>query len=214
MNMTGKPVIFFDWDGTLADSMSLCMGECALTLEWMGLPALHERDLMKCNGPTLEEAAAILGVPESRMEEYLQKRKDEQVVIFEKHQKLFNGVYDMLLALRQEADLVIVSNGYPEYLERSLDITKTRELFAHVQPCIEGLNKTQVLAKLIEAMQPDKCIMVGDRTGDIIAGRGNGIKTVAAAFGYGTPEEWALADMQAFSVGQLTEILQDFIRAQ
>ena len=63
MNMTGKPVVFFDWDGTLADSMSLCMGECALTLEWMGLPPLHERDLMRCNGPTLEGAAAILGVP-------------------------------------------------------------------------------------------------------------------------------------------------------
>ena len=210
--MSGKPVIFFDWDGTLADSMSLCMGECALTLEWMDLPPLHELDLMRCNGPTLEEAASILGVPETRMEEYLQKRKDAQIVIFEKHQKLFTGVYDMLLALRKEADLVIVSNGYPEYLDRSLDITKTRELFAHVQPCIEGLNKTQVLAKLLEEMKPAKCIMVGDRTGDIIAGRENGVPTIAAAFGYGMPEEWALADMQAFSVGQLTEMLQEFIR--
>ena len=212
MNMTGKPVVFFDWDGTLADSMSLCMGECALTLEWMGLPPLHERDLMRCNGPTLEGAAAILGVPDSRMDEYLQKRKDAQVVIFEKHQKLFNGVYDMLVELRKEADLVIVSNGYPEYLERSLDITKTREIFAHVQPCIEGMNKTQVLTLLLEKIKPRKCVMVGDRTGDIIAGRENGVPTIAAAFGYGTPEEWALADMQAFSVVHLTEMLKEFIR--
>ena len=134
------------------------------------------------------------------------------MVIFEKHQKLFNGVYDMLVELRKEADLVIVSNGYPEYLERSLDITKTREIFAHVQPCIEGMNKTQVLTLLLEKIKPRKCVMVGDRTGDIIAGRENGVPTIAAAFGYGTPEEWALADMQAFSVGQLTEMLKKFIR--
>jgi phosphoglycolate phosphatase len=118
----------------------------------------------------------------------------------------------MLKELRKEADLVIVSNGYPEYIDRSLDITKTREIFAHVQSCIEGLNKTQVLALLPETMKPEKCIMVGDRTGDIIAGRENGVPTIAAAFGYGTPEEWALADMQAVSVGHLTEMLQAFIR--
>ena len=47
MHLTGKPVIYFDWDGTLADSMDLCMGEIALSLEWMGLPPRTESELRK-----------------------------------------------------------------------------------------------------------------------------------------------------------------------
>lgn len=33
-----KPVIFFDWDGTLADSMPLCIEQIRGTLAEMGLP--------------------------------------------------------------------------------------------------------------------------------------------------------------------------------
>ena len=34
-----RPVIFFDWDGTIADSMPLCIGEITLALERMGDPS-------------------------------------------------------------------------------------------------------------------------------------------------------------------------------
>jgi len=212
MHLTGKPVIYFDWDGTLADSMELCMGEIALSLEWMGLPPRSESELRKLNGPTIEEAGVLLGIPPERMEEHLQLRKDAQVAIFKEKQKLFSGVYEMLETLRKEADLVLVSNGYPEYIDRSVDLTDTRGLFAQIQPCVEGLSKTQVLAMLLEKMKPTRCVMVGDRKGDLIAGRENGIPTIAAAYGYGTPEEWVLADQKADSVRQLQELLTDFIR--
>ena len=33
-----KPVIFFDWDGTIVDSMDLCVEGVLVTMRKMGLP--------------------------------------------------------------------------------------------------------------------------------------------------------------------------------
>ena len=47
-----KPVIFFDWDGTLADSMNPCVAEIRQALITMRLPDLPDDVLRQCNGPT------------------------------------------------------------------------------------------------------------------------------------------------------------------
>ena len=47
-----KPVIFFDWDGTLADSMNLCVAEIRQALITMRLPDLPDDVLRQCNGPS------------------------------------------------------------------------------------------------------------------------------------------------------------------
>lgn len=213
MHHNERPVIFFDWDGTLADSMELCVGEIALALEWMGITPPPREELMKLNGPTIEEAAVRLNIPPEKMEQHLQYRKDAQLVIFKEKQRLFDGAYDLLDALAKIADIVLVSNGYPEYLDRSVDLTDTRRFFAHIQPCIEGLNKTQVLTRLLETMKPSRCIMVGDRSGDLIAGRDNHIPTIAAAYGYGGPDEWALADHTVRSVEEMKTMLIAWVNA-
>ena len=54
--------------------------------------------------------------------------------------------------------------------------------------------------------------MVGDRTGDIRAGKLNGLPTVAAAFGYGNAEEWAEADHCAATMDELQTLLLDFTK--
>ena len=70
-----RPVIFFDWDGTIADSMPLCVGEITLALERMGLSVPPVETLMACNGPTYEESVAVLGLPQERGAEFLRLRK-------------------------------------------------------------------------------------------------------------------------------------------
>lgn len=54
--------------------------------------------------------------------------------------------------------------------------------------------------------------MVGDRTGDIRAGKANGLPTVAAAFGYGNAEEWAEADFRADTMDELQTLLINFTK--
>jgi len=60
-------------------------------------------------------------------------------------------------------------------------------------------------------MQPEKCVMVGDRLGDITAGKANGIPTVAACYGFGNEEEYAQADYRANSAEEMTALLKKLL---
>lgn len=205
-----KPVICFDWDGTLCDSMQLCIEENRSTLAAMGLPAQPEDILRSCNGPTFEEAAPILGVPADRLDEYCRIRLTNALSLVPKVNRLFPGAKEMLLTLREHAELCIVSNATGAYLSLCMQQFGLEGVFRAVACSRPGRTKTQNLAALLADMQPERAIMVGDRLGDLMAGRDNGLPTVAAAFGFGNDAEYAVADLRADSMAALKAILLDF----
>ncbi len=207
-----KPVIFFDWDGTLCDSMQLCIEENRTTLRLLGLPDQPEEVLRRCNGPTFEEAAPMIGIPANRMEEYCRVRLSCALNLVEKVNRLFPGARELLAALQPHADLCIVSNGTEPYLTKCLKHFQLEDVFRLVVWCHPERTKTQNLALAIEALRPEHAIMVGDRTGDIRAGKANGLPTIAAAFGYGNAAEWAEADLVADTMAELQALLLKFAK--
>jgi len=58
------------------------------------------------------------------------------------------------------------------------------------------LRKPELLARVIAELgaAKDECVMVGDTCSDFEAAKKNGIASVAVAWGYGKPEELAMAD--------------------
>ena len=84
--------------------------------------------------------------------------------------------------------------------------SSSRDLMEAVSYTHLDVYKRQVL----DQMRPQRAVMVGDRKGDFLAGRDNGLPTVSACYGYGLPDEWALADRQAYSVEKLQNMLLDF----
>lgn len=209
-----KPVIFFDWDGTLCDSMDLCIEENRTTLLKMGLPDLPDEVLRRCNGPTFEEAAPIIGIPADRMEEYCRIRLACALDLVDKVNRLFPGARELLAALQDKADLCIVSNGTEAYLKRCMAHFGLEGVFRCIVWCHPERTKTQNLAQLIAELQPERAVMVGDRIGDIRAGKENGLPAIAAAFGYGSEEEYASADLRAGSMAELQELLLRFAEEQ
>lgn len=206
-----RPVIFFDWDGTLADSMPLCIAEIRLALERMGLPKLPEALIAQCNGPTYEESVGVLGIPEERAKEFLHERKEAEMALVPTVQRLFPGVRGMLDSLREVADLAIISNGMPEYLALSLRVMGLEKAFVRVQGQIPGKTKGEALSVVLAELTPSRAVMVGDRLGDLLAGRQNGLPTVAACYGYGNEAEYAHADRQARTVAELTTLLKQML---
>lgn len=207
-----KPVICFDWDGTLCDSMELCVNENRMTLELLQLPPVPESVLRRCNGPTFEEAAPMLGVPEERMAEYCRVRLACALELVPQVNRLFDGARELLAALAPHAELCIVSNGTAEYIARCKDVFHLYGVFSRTVTCRPDRTKTQNLAALLSEMQPDRAVMVGDRLGDIRAGKANGLPTIAACFGYGNEDEWAEADMRAGTMQELQQMLLEFCR--
>lgn len=198
--MKKRPMICFDWDGTLADSMQLCIGECRLALQRSGLPDLPDEILMKCNGPTNLEGCAILGVPPELTESYLNLRAAANLELTPTVNKLFQGIPEMLKTLNEVADLAIVSNGQRPYIDLCLRIFGLEAFFPVVYGYTKGMTKSMLLQDLLDHEQPGRAIMVGDRLGDIKAGRDCGLETIAAAYGYGNEEEYNAADVRCNTV--------------
>ena len=207
-----RATVFFDWDGTLADSMPLCMEQLRRALAELDLPPKTNAELARCNGPTYQESVGILGIPPEKAEAFLRARQRIEMEIVPTWQRLFPGVKEMLQALANQAELVVVSNGLEEYLRLSMEVTGIAGLFARVQPMIPGKTKTEALRLVLHQTRPQRAVMVGDRQGDLLAGRDNGLPTIAACYGYGLPDEWALADRQPYSVEKLQGMLWDFIQ--
>ena len=208
-----RPVIFFDWDGTLCDSMDLCIHENRMALERMGLPAVPEASLRACNGPTFQEAVPILGIPEDRAEEYYRIRLECALSLVPQVNRLFPGAKELLMALAPHTEMCIVSNGTTPYLNLCKDVFGLHGVFLRTAASHPERTKTQNLALLLEELQPERAIMVGDRLGDIRAGKDNGLTTIAACFGYGNEDEYAQADMRADSMQALQQMLMDFCRS-
>ena len=203
-----RPVICFDWDGTLADSMPLCVAEVRQTLRVMGLPDQPDEVLRRCNGPTYEDAAAIVGVPTDRVAEYMDIRLRAGMALCPTVNRLFPGAREMLEMLQGRAALCVVSNGQREYIDLCLRLFGLEGVFTRTEAFKHGRSKAQALAEVLADLKPERVWMVGDRLGDIEAGKANGIPTIAACYGYGTPDEWNAADRQAATVEALGSMLR------
>ena len=62
-------------------------------------------------------------------------------------------------------------------------------------PAIGKMTKSALLAFLMRkyAVAPEECVIVGDTKSDFIAAKDNGIESVGVTWGYGKPDELALA---------------------
>lgn len=207
-----KPVIFFDWDGTLADSMNLCVAEIRQALITMHLPDLPDDVLRQCNGPTFEQSLDILHIPHDRAQEYMTTRLTAELALVPTVNRLFPGVREMLQTLREYADLFIVSNGEHDYIALCLQVFGLTDVFVRTATSVPGRTKGENLRALLDDLRPERAVMVGDRLGDIRAGQENGLPTIAACYGYGNDAEYNQASLRAESVADLTRQLLDFCR--
>ena len=160
-----KPVIFFDWDGTLADSMNLCVAEIRQALITMRLPDLPDDVLRQCNGPTFEQSLDILHIPHDRAQEYMTTRLTAELALVPTVNRLFPGVREMLQTLREYADLCIVSNGEHDYIALCLQVFGLTDVFVRTATSVPGRTKGENLRALLDALRPERAVMVGDRLG-------------------------------------------------
>ncbi len=202
-----KPVIFFDWDGTLADSMDHMRGEIRATLTRMGLPMVSDATMLRCNGPTFLECVPVLGIPPERVEEYLRIRTEAGLALVPQLQRLFPCVRELLEELPGRYRLVIASNGPRGYLERSIAQFQLTPLFTRVEAARPGRTKAQALSELLRELAPERAVMVGDRLTDTLAARANRLPSIAVQYGYGSPEEWRQADYAVADTEALRETL-------
>ena len=198
-----KTVIFFDWDGTLADSMDLNYAGIEGALDRMGLPRVSREVMAACNGPAYDASIRIVGIPPERGQEFLALRTRCEHEALARTQKLFPGITAMLDGLKKQATLAIISYGQMAYIEKSLELTGIGDRFERVQGWMPGHTKGELLARLVADLRPEKAALVGDCIGDFEAARFCRIPSLAVRYGYGHEADWALADAVVDTVEEI-----------
>jgi len=179
----------FDLDGTLIDSA----GDIALALK-KTLKELGMEDRMPSDVRNL-----IGGGVKALLERVLgEDFREEYVSVFRKHYisepvvytKPYDGIKQALSKLRSEGiSLAVVTNKLEdlsvEILRRLdmldyFDVVVGGNTFSEKKPSPLPVIKTLEFLKV----EPEEAVMVGDTEADILAGKGAGIKTALAKWGY------------------------------
>ena len=211
--------VFFDLDGTLADTAPDLVAATNQLLSARNLPLKPYEQLRPCASAG---ARGLIGGAfgiDTKHPDFIPLR-DEFFANYEKalfvHSKLFEGMEHLLNQL-ESAQLPwgIVTNKSERFTNPLIDLmglsqrsisTVSGDTTPHSKPHPEPILHAARIANL----DPKKSLYVGDDIRDIIAGKAAGMKTVAAAYGYcgckEPPEAWG-ADFIIQTPQELLQII-------
>ncbi|MEI7446709.1 MAG: HAD-IA family hydrolase [Burkholderiales bacterium] len=218
--LSPEGAVFFDLDGTLADTAAdLAAPVNAMRvergLEPLPLDALRPFASMGARGLI----GAGLGVRkedpgfEPLRVEFLERYEAAMIV----HTRLFDGVPELLEAL--DAAGVrwgVVSNKVERYVRPILGALGVLErsvtaIGGDTTPFAKPHPEPLMHAARLAGVDAARCVYVGDDLRDVVAGRAAGMRTVAAAYGYcgadDPPQRWG-ADALVAHPSELVPLLR------
>ena len=185
--------VFFDLDGTLADTAPDLVAAANLLRITRGLAPLPYEVLR----PTASAGARGLiqgAFGYDNQHPQFEELRDEFLANYEKdicvHSKLFDGMDDLLQELEKEQVLWgIVTNKVERFTHPLLKLMSLHERSAAIVGGDTTPHSKPHPAPILKAAEicninPAQCLYVGDDLRDIDAGRAAGMKTAAAAYGY------------------------------
>jgi phosphoglycolate phosphatase len=211
--------VFFDLDGTLADTADDLAAPVNAMRAQRGqapLPVADLRPFASTGARGLIAKGLDVGKDDSGYEalrlEFLE-RYEQNIVV---HTRLFEGMAGLLERLEAEGvQWGVVSNKIERYVRIILErlgltgrsvVAYGGDSAARPKPHPDLL----LLALQTTGLRGGDCVYVGDDLRDVVAGRAAGMKTVAAAYGYcgdaEGPETWG-ADALIRHPGELAALL-------
>ena len=197
------PALIFDLDGTLTDSKPGIVGCLRKVLDARGMG--DQGPLGRFVGPPVEAWSVEL-LPDGSDEERAALVRDYRKCYDREgwqNNSVFAGVRAMLADLARKGFPLYVCTSKPEHFAlRILDYFELSGQFAAIygdKAEFASHSKVDLLAKLLleQSLRADMTWMIGDRIYDVEAAHANGIRCLAAGWGYGSAEELAVADAVA-----------------
>ena len=197
--------VFLDLDGTLTDP-SDGITKCFMhAMECLGRPVPAVSELLQYIGPPLRKSfSCLLGSDDSEVVEPAldcYRQRYSTVGIFEL--AVYPGIPSLLEALHADGfALYIVTSKPTVYARRIADRFGWTKYFEEIYgPELSGRfdDKTELIAHIFEqtSLVPQRCVMVGDRASDTVAGRANGTQAISVTYGFGSLEELSAAGPDA-----------------
>lgn len=185
-------LVIFDIDGTLNMTETYGIAAYHKALEQMGADHFTDEQLRDRIGATFtEDVKYFFG---ERAEELIDEFSAliEQLWFAEVEEKaqLFPGVLQMLHSLKENGhQLAICSNATEEEIAVILKALHVEQEFDYVQGLTPKDSKADSLRVLLQRVQPEQAVMVGDRFYDMQAANENHIPFIGCLYGYGAEHE-------------------------
>jgi phosphoglycolate phosphatase len=208
------PALIFDLDGTLTDSKPGILGCLREVLEARKMSGYGSLD--RFIGPPVEEWAEEL-LPQGSAEDRTALAREYRACydrVGWSNNSVFPGVTELLAQLHHDGfPLHVCTSKHEHFAVRILESFGIAQYFKGIygdRIDYESHSKSDLLALILSQNAID-CAwvwMVGDRSFDIEAAHLNGIRCLAAAWGYGTQEEWSQADAVAATPAEVLAIVR------
>ena len=199
-------LVIFDIDGTLNMTETYGIAAYHKALEQMGADHFTDEQLRDRIGATFtEDVKYFFG-------EHAEERLDEFSALIEQlwfaevdtKARSFPGTMEMLRSLKENGHrLAICSNATEEEIAVILKALRIEQEFDHVQGLTPKDSKADSLRVLLQRVQPEQAVMVGDRFYDMQAANGNHIPFIGCLYGYGAEHE---LDAARYCVAEPCEI--------
>ena len=181
-------LIVFDWDGTVIDSPATIVECMQAASRDLGLPVPARERASHVIGLGLHDAMRIVApeLPGSRYPEFVASYR-RHFLAREDTMRLFAGMAELLQLLSRGRALAIATGKSRRGLERSLEATGVRGLFA-ASRCADETTPKPHPAMLLELMQelsaaPGGVLMIGDTSHDMEMARAAGVDGLAVTYG-------------------------------
>jgi phosphoglycolate phosphatase len=208
-------LVVFDWDGTLFDSTALIVRCIQSACADVGAPTPSDKDAAYVIGLGLQDALRHVapGLPEARYPE-LGLRYRHHYNACQHELCLFPGTLDMLQALKARHHWLAVATGKGRRgLDDALAHSQLKGLFDGTRTADETASKPDpmMLNELMREFgaEPERTLMIGDTTHDLLLARNAGTPSVAVSFG--AHEHEAFAAFGPLHVAHSTRELHEWL---
>lgn len=206
-----RPVIVFDLDGTLVDSLPDILNSFLRAFEHEGLLAPDEDAARKTLGQPLEAMYAAFA-PADMVDVLCRSYRAHYAEHLADHSRPFPGVPELLALLHERGySCTVASTKRTVTARRLVEATGLQPLLDHVEGTDAAPYKPapDVVFRSLAAVGGRGVWMVGDTAGDIRAGRAAGLKTYAVTWGTQGADELATAlpDRLEPDLGALATVL-------
>jgi phosphoglycolate phosphatase len=190
----------FDLDGTLTDSAPGILASLRHAFDAEGLDVPNAELLITAIGPPFELGLPLIGVPIERIVAVVEhyRGRYETVGLFEN--RLYDGVVEMLDALRATGVVLGLATAKPEpSARRIVDHFGLADRFAVVAGATYEpgrRTKAEVIAHALGELDlraGPHVVMVGDRDHDVLAAGELGLASIGVGWGYGSHDELTAA---------------------
>lgn len=191
-----RKVVLFDLDGTLSASEPGIVGSLVAAMTAEGLPIPPADVLRTAIGPPFAAGLPAIGVPLDKLDAVTARYRDTYGTTGLFDTTVFDGVVEMLEALRRAGLVMAVATSKPEHnalrIVDHLGLTDYFDAIAGADLDAGRADKAGVIARALELLGVDpgpSVVMVGDRHHDVDGAREHGIDTITVGWGYGTTDE-------------------------